>query len=345
MKTQLSPHKTRMVNMRKTIAGACNIPNRARLIAGFALAILLAQHAATGAEAPVNLGAAGNYVILAETEITTTGTTSIVGDLGVSPVAASYITGFSLIMDSSGQFSTSSLVTGKIFAADYLSPTPGNLTAAVNDMQTAYTDAAGRTSPDYTELGSGYIGGMTLAPGLYKWSTDVTISSDVTISGGPNDVWIFQISGNLSLANATKITLSGGAQARNIFWQIAGGSGATLATTSQFEGIILTKTAVVVQTGSSITGRMLAQSAVTIDGNAVTVPPSPPIFGPISRAASGIVTLVVTNTPYLQLTLQYSTNLTSWTILSTPTPTTSPYVITDATTSSDTMRFYRAFYP
>lgn len=331
--------------MRKSIATSGNPKNRRRLITGFAFAIFLARHAAAGAQAPVNLGAAGNYVMLAETEITTTGTTSVVGDIGVSPVASTYITGFSLIMDGSGQFSTSSLVSGKIYAANYLSPTPGNLTTAVNDMQTAYTDAAGRTLPDYTELGSGYIGGLTLGPGLYKWSTDVTISSDVIISGGPNDVWIFQVSGNLSLANATQVTLSGGAQARNIYWQIAGGSGATLATTSHFEGIILTKTAVVVQTGASIIGRMLAQTAVTIDGNAVTVPPSPPAFAPISRAANGTVTLIVTNTPYLQITLQYSTNLVNWTTFSTPTPIISPYITNNVTTSADTKRFYRAFYP
>ena len=92
-----------------------------------------------------------------------------VGDIGVSPAAATYITGFGLIMDASNQFSTSSLVTGKVYAAVYAVPTPVKMTTAVSDMQIAYTNAAGRKLPDFTELGGGNIGGKTLTPGLYKW--------------------------------------------------------------------------------------------------------------------------------------------------------------------------------
>ena len=84
-------------------------------------------------------------------------------------------------------------------------------------MQTAYTDAAGRPTPDFVELGTGNIGGKTLVPGLYKWSSSVTMPTDVTIDGGANDVWIFQISGDLSMAAAVHINLNGGAQAKNIF--------------------------------------------------------------------------------------------------------------------------------
>jgi hypothetical protein len=103
-------------------------------------------------------------------------------------------------------------------------------------MDSAYTDAAGRPSPDFSEPGTGNLGGLTLVPGLYKWTNNVTIPTNITIAGGPNDVWIFQISGNLTMSSAVKITLSGGAQASNIFWQVAGE--ATLGTTAQFEGII-----------------------------------------------------------------------------------------------------------
>lgn len=134
-------------------------------------------------------------------------------------------------------------------------------------MQTAYTTAAGRTPPDYTELGTGIIGGLTLAPGLYTWSSSVTIPTDVTISGNATDVWIFQIAGNLSISSAKNIILAGGAQAKNIFWQVAGQ--VTIGTTAHFEGIILCKTAIVMQTGSSMNGRALAQTMVTLDNSTI----------------------------------------------------------------------------
>ena len=269
------------------------------------------------------------------------------GNLGVSPIASTAITGFSLILDGSSQLSTSSQVTGEVFAPDYASPTPVNLTAAVSDMQTAYTDAAGRTLPDHTELGSGNIGGMTLAPGLYKWSTDVTIPTDVTLAGGPNAVWIFQIAGNLTIAGATAVILSGGVQAGNIFWQVAGGVGVDLGTTCQFEGNILSEAGINLQTGASIDGRLLAQTAVTLHANAITIPTllAPLSFGPIERAPNGLVTLLITNTPGNVLTLQSSMDLISWTNLSTSTPTNTPYVTTDTNASPSAMRFYRAFYP
>jgi len=218
--------------------------------------------------APVDLGTAGNFVILAKTGISTTGTTAIVGDLGISPAAATFITGFDLIMDPSGTFSTSALVTGKIYAADYTPPTPTMLTVAVGDMETAYTDAAGRPNPDYTELYSGDLTGQTLTRGLYKWSTGVLVSAGgVTISGTASDVWIFQIAQGLTLANGATITLQGGAQASNIFWQVAGI--ATLGTSSDFKGIVLCQTSIVMQTGAAFDGRALAQTAVTLDATNV----------------------------------------------------------------------------
>ena len=216
----------------------------------------------------IDLGTAANYVIVAKTAINNNATSSVTGDLGLSPAATSYITGFSLT-DATG-YATSAQVTGKVFAADMAVPTPINMTTAVNNMVTAYNDAAGRPSPDFSELGTGNIGGKTLAPGLYKWTSAVTMPTDVTISGGANDVWIFQISGNLTMSSATKIILSGGAQAKNIFWQVAGS--ATLGTTSHFEGVLLSMTGITFQTGASINGRALAQTAVILDGNVVTKP-------------------------------------------------------------------------
>ncbi|HZS40234.1 MAG TPA: ice-binding family protein [Polyangia bacterium] len=220
-----------------------------------------------------NLGSAGAYVLLAKTGITNvTGSSITGGNLGLSPAAASFITGFSMVADSTNVFSTSASVVppGKIYAADYATPTPTNLTTAVLSMQTAYTDAAGRSPPDHLNLASGNLGGLTLAPGLYTWGNTVTIPADVTISGGANDVWIFQISNDLDLSAATHVILSGGAQAKNIFWQVAGQ--VTIHANAHFEGVILSQTAIILQTNASMNGRALAQSMIALDNNAVTAP-------------------------------------------------------------------------
>ncbi len=216
--------------------------------------------------ATVDLGGASNYVILAKTAINNSSTSAITGHLGLSPAATSYITGLALV-DFTG-YATSSQVTGNIYAADMADPTPVTLTTAVNDMITAYNDAAGRPSPDFLELGTGNIGGMTLASGLYKWTSTVTIPSDLTLTGGADDIWIFQIAGDLSQSSAVLVTLNGGAQAKNIFWQVAGE--ATFGTTSHFEGTVLSMTGITFQTGASMNGRALAQTAVILDANALT---------------------------------------------------------------------------
>jgi hypothetical protein len=162
-----------------------------RFITGIALAVFFVHQSARAVQSPVNLGTVGNYVILAECGISTVPTSAITGNIGVSPIDATAITGFALNLTSGSPFATSTQVTGNVYAPNYAAPTPASLTMAIGDMQTAYTDAAGRTLPDFTELGMGQIGGLTLAPGLYKWSSDVLISSDVTLDGGPDDVWIF----------------------------------------------------------------------------------------------------------------------------------------------------------
>lgn len=215
------------------------------------------------------------YVILAKTGISTTGTTAITGDLGLSPAAATFLTGFSLVPDASACFSTSSYVTGNLFAANYSTgtcTTPALLTTAVGDMQTAYTDAAGRAA-DFTEIGAGEIGGMTLPPGTYKWGSGVSISTNVTLSGGPNDVWIFQIAGGITQASGAKVILAGSAGVplpKNIFWQAA--DVVSIGTTAHMEGVILAQTAITLKTGATANSRLLAQSAVTLDANAVTKP-------------------------------------------------------------------------
>lgn len=225
--------------------------------------------------APVDLGTAGDFAILAKTAISKTGTagTMITGDIGVSPEALSAITGFSVTLDASNEFATSIYVTGSIYAANMTPPTPAKMTTAVSDMELAFTDAAGRTLPDFTELGAGNISGMTLEPGLYKWGTNVLITNaGVTISGSATDVWIFQIAQDLIVDNAAIVTLAGGALPENIFWQVEGGTGVSIGTTADFKGVVLAQKAIIVNTGAAVNGRLLAQSAVTLDGNAITQP-------------------------------------------------------------------------
>ena len=219
--------------------------------------------------APVNLGTSGNFVILAKSGISTVPQSVVTGNIGVSPIARGGITGFSEKMDISNTFSTSGQVVGKLFAADYSGSSPSNLGLAVLDMQAAYTNAAGR-APDHTELGGGNIGGMTLSPGTYKWGTGVLIPTDVTLNGGPNDVWIFQVAGTVTQASGTRVNLTGGAQARNIFWQVA--DVVALGTTAHMEGIILGQTGITLATGATVNGRLLAQTAVTLQMNVVTQP-------------------------------------------------------------------------
>jgi hypothetical protein len=217
----------------------------------------------------VNLGTSGKYVILAQSGISTVPASAVTGDIGVSPIAATAITGFSLILDSTNVFSTSTQVVGHAYAADYALPTPSNLTTAISDMQTAFTDAAGRT-PGVTELGAGTIGGMTLTPGVYAWSTALLIPTNVTLMGSATDVWIFQVAQTLTMSSATTVFLTGGAVAKNVFWQVSGL--VDLGTTAHLEGIILGQTSIALQTGASINGRLLAQTAVTLDSSAVVEP-------------------------------------------------------------------------
>ena len=220
--------------------------------------------------AAVNLGTAGDFVILAKTGISTTGTTHVTGDIGISPSAASFITGFALTLSAGSAYSTSALVTGKVYAPGYADPTPANLTTAVLNMGTAYTAAAG-LAPNATELYMGDLTGQTLTRGVYKWGSAVNIGAGgVTISGSATDIWIFQIAQNLTLASGAIVHLSGGALASNIFWQVAGQ--VNLGTTAQMEGIILCQTQIAMNNGATLEGRALAQTAVTLIGNAITQP-------------------------------------------------------------------------
>lgn len=217
----------------------------------------------------INLGSAEDFAILSKTGISTTGSTMITGDIGISPAAASFITGFGLTMDSSNEFSISSLVTGSIFASDYQVGTPALLTTAINDVVIAYNDGAGRTA-DYTELYTGDLSGKTFTSGVYKWSNDVLINTDFTLNGSSTEVFIFQIAGTLSMAANTQINLTGGVNPANVYWIVA--DTVAIGVGADFQGIILAMTNVTMNTGSSITGMIYAQTSVSLDATIVTKP-------------------------------------------------------------------------
>jgi hypothetical protein len=248
--------KPESVHLHKTVGAV--------VLGAMALCLTTASLAAAQGPAPVQLGSAGTFAVLSKTGVTDVFASAIIGDVGASP-----ITGASILL-------TCGEVTGTIHSVDAGGPVPcalvdpAFLTTVVHDMEFAYDDAAGRVVPDFTALGAGEVGGLTLVPGLYNWATGLAISTDVTLTGGPDDVWIFQVAGPLNQAAATRVTLAGGALAKNIFWQVAGA--VTIGSTAHFEGVVLGKTMIAVNTGASVNGRLLAQTAITLQMSPVTQP-------------------------------------------------------------------------
>ncbi|KZP03607.1 antifreeze protein [Athelia psychrophila] len=229
-------------------------------ISSLAIAILFLTNGCLAAgPTAVPLGTAANFAILAKSGISTVPNSLITGDIGLSPAAATFLTGFALTRSTDGTYATSTQVIGRAYTSTYTSPTPTTLIAAVSDVATAYLNASGRVNPDHLNLGGGGLGGLTLAPGLYKWTTSVNIATAVTLAGLPTDTWIFQIAGDLTIAHAQSVILVG-ASAANIVWVVAGA--VSLGTSSSFEGIILGGTSITLQTGSSINGRLLAGTDV-----------------------------------------------------------------------------------
>jgi hypothetical protein len=223
----------------------------------------------------VPLGTAGDYVILAKAGISTVPNSVITGDIGVSPINSGSLTGFNEILDAeSAKFSTSAQVSGILKASDYLAPTPYEMTTAINDMETAYNDLAGRTttSAAYLNVGiGGEIGNKTLGPGVYTFGADIFISSTLTFSGTSEDVFIIQSSKNLIQRDNVDVVLTGGALAKNVFWSIA--EEVIVGKKSHLVGLLFVKTGVTFQTESSLDGRIFSQTAVALQVATITEPP------------------------------------------------------------------------
>jgi len=223
----------------------------------------------------VDLGTAANYAILAKTGVATSPISVVTGNVGLSPTARIGLTGWSLITEPTDTYFTSAQVAapGKLYAADNVGGTTiPDLTTAIGNMGTAYTTAAGRTatSAATTNVGAGTLTSLTLAPGVYEWGSAVNIPTDLTLNGSATDVWVFKVAGTLDMAAAKNVILSGGALAKNIFWQVAGA--VNIGANTHFEGIILGQTAITFGNKASINGRLLAQSAIVLDATTVTVP-------------------------------------------------------------------------
>jgi len=284
-----------------------------------AIAIFIASQSAAAATAPVGLGTAGSFAVLAGTTVTNTGPSGISGDLGVSPGTA--VTGFP-----PGIVSGGTIHAGDAVAAQ-----------AQSDLTTAYNDAAGR-SP--TANVPAFIGaGETLAPGVYNASSSLEVGGSLTLDAGgdPNAVFVFQAPSTLITDSASSVTLANGAQACNVFWQV--GSSATLGTNSAFAGSILALTSISVNTGDTIAGRALARNgAVTLDDDTITTPScssTPPTPTPTPTATTPTPTPTATTsrpaptpTPRPTPTASPSPSPTSPTPAPTPTPVGTPFPVT-----------------
>ncbi len=243
----------------------------------------------SAAQAPVGLGTAAPFAVLAGSGITNTGATVITGDVGLSPSAS--VTGFSTVV-----------LNGAEYVAD-----PTAVQAQV-DLATAYNTAA--SAPSTSNLTGQDLGNQKLSPGVYTFSSSAQLTGPLTLSG--NGVFIFQIGSTLTTASASSVLLTNGAQACNVFWQV--GSSAKLGTATQFQGIVMALTSITLTTGANILdGAALARNgAVTMEGNQITVP---------SSCAAPSVTPTPTATPTATPTPTPSATTTP---VAKPTATTTP---------------------
>ena len=297
------------------------------MLMGLVLAVaVMAPHRTLAAgPAPIDLGSCAHFTILATSTTTTTGGGIINGDVGLSPVGSQGIP--------PGQINGTIYNGGPIAAQAQL------------DLTAAIIAASPAQLPGGINVGA-ELGGKTLVAGVYESpSGSYAITGDLTLHGGPDDVWVFQMASTLTVAVSGRVILTGGAQARNIFWQV--GSSATLGTSSVFKGTIMAYASITMNSSSTLDGRALAQNgAVTFngDGGSLSIPAAP-MFASIARTATN-ATLVLNTSPYFLLTLQTSPDISlpNWTNLATNNPATNIWTFTDTNaTATVTQRFYRAF--
>ena len=234
----------------------------------------------------VNLGTAANYAILAQTGVSTIPNSVVTGNIGLSPKARIGLTGWSLITEPTDtSFGSAQVVApGRLFATDNVGGTTSvDLTTAVGDMGTAYTTANGLQpaggalaggSPGIACPGAGHFGGQTLTPGVYTCTIAIDIATGTTLYLNGAGVYVIRTTKGITQASGTQVILTGGAVAQNVFWvpamtmSITGTAG----TATKMAGVILAQTDIVVGTNVTVNGRLLAQTAVTLDHATITQP-------------------------------------------------------------------------
>ena len=272
------------------MAGSPSPRSLAALLAGVGLATWItlvttsAASADTVLDGPINLGTAASYGVLGASTVTNTGPTIVDGDLGLSPGTS--ITGFGGAPDG--------VVTGTVHATDAAA------TQAQSDATTAYNVAASLTP---TTTGISELNGLSLSPGVYTGGAlALSDNGALTLAGSAQSVWVFQAASTLTIGSATHITITGGASACNVFWQV--GSSATIGTAAQFQGTVLAQQSVTATTSATVVGRLIASiAAVTLDTNTITAPTGCPTPGTPSQTVaptitSGTPTAARVGTPY-----------------------------------------------
>jgi hypothetical protein len=275
--------------------------------------------------APIDLRSAVHFTILATSTTTTTGGGIINGDVGLYPAGSQGI--------------PPAQINGTIYNGDPVAA------QAELDLNAAYNAASPAALPGGSNVGA-ELSGQTLPGGVYQSPSGAYgINGDLTLQGGPNDVWVFQMASTLTVGVGGRVLLTGGAQARNVFWQV--GSSATLNSSSVFEGTIMVYASITMNSSSTLDGRALAQNgAVTYNGSGGSLPLlAAPVFVNIAATPAN-ATVVLNTSPYFLVTLQSTTNLLipSWILVATNTPVTNLWTFTDTNAVKITPRnFYRAF--
>lgn len=245
--------------------------------ATYTVSVVLASGAVVCTQGPtlcVDLLTAANYAIFSNSAIANANASTITGNIAVGPgVTSTAITGFALTLPAASPYSTSALVSGRVYAKDYANPTPADVNTASNDMGTAYLDASGKTAVPGTCPGTGAFDGAVVPPlaaGVYTCAVAVNIPTNFTLNGSATDVWVFQITGTLDQAAGTQVLLTGGALPQNVFWRVSGA--VTVGANAHFEGVLLGNTSITFGNLSSIKGRLLAKTGITLDQTAVVQP-------------------------------------------------------------------------
>lgn len=257
------------------VAGMSRMFNPLRVAHVWRAGILLASCFACAAvpavanASAVNLAAASPFVVLGASTVTNTGASVLNGDLGLAP-------GTALV-----GFGPPAVVNGATHAADAVAG------SAQNDLTTAYDVAAGQPIPLGNDLTGQDLGGLTLTPGAYMFSSSAQLTGQLTLNalGNANAQFVFEIGSTLTTASASSVWMINGASPCNVYWQI--GSSATLGTTTAFQGNLLAHTSITINDAATVQGRALAGiGAVTLDNNVLDAPvcgstptPSPPGTG------------------------------------------------------------------